>query len=505
MSVSMEERLKRRKLDALKRGVHRVTGGEDLPVATHVVGIGRAGARAVSEILRNLVPGASRLTALVVDIGEQDLGDLRALAARIPAAQADVTIVALEIPPTDALFATLSNYRDFLRLEYPNTVWNPRFQPWLDPQSALPAPGQAIPRAVAKAIYGQAFYGGERSLERVLRGFASGVDAVNSQPVVAIIFGIGGGTGSGIAADLARHLSSGMFGRRALVAGIGIAPCDGDAAEHGPAHLFPVLCELDCLGDEGKNRGIVASCGELFRNPYTAGFIMMPLQPAWEGTKDLAAAQQRCNEEIAALVTTNGGAHLWELLRLLNWVAAPSTQHSAARTPWGAKWIHMLGYADLVDPSIPISADLPRALGLRPGYQPEFIEIRVADPAASAAAGTQIESAFHPDVPPSVVAGGRPGSVQFILPCVTKHDLIAFAEARAAYDATGSEQKLLDHALLLEHGVLLCEPSTRIAGMAGASLWGGDSWIAVPLADIRGDASQPGAAALESLATGEAA
>jgi hypothetical protein len=297
---------------------------------------------------------------------------------------------------------------------------------------------------------------------------------------------MGGGTGSGIAADLARHLSSGIFGRRALVAGIGIAPCDGDAPEHGAAHLFPMLSELDCLGDESKNRGIVMSCGELFRNPYTAGFIMVPTQHVWAATKDLAATQARCNQEIASLITTRGGANLWELLRLLNWVAAPSTQHSAARTPWGPKWIHMLGYADLADGPVPLSSELPAQLGLLASYHPEFIEMRVAEPAASAADSAKLEAAFGPDVPPSVVDGGRAGSTQFILPCVTKYDLQLFAQAREAYDGATNDQKRLDHALLLEQGVLLCEPSTRIVGMAGASLWGGDSWIAVPLVDIRG-------------------
>jgi hypothetical protein len=40
--------------------------------------------------------------------------------------------------------------------------------------------------------------------------------------------------------------------------------------------------------------------------------------------------------------------------------------------------------------------------------------------------------------------------------------------------------------LLLDQGIMLCEPSTQLDGMAGASLGGGNSWIAVPLSDIRG-------------------
>jgi hypothetical protein len=86
-----------------------------------------------------------------------------------------------------------------------------------------------------------------------------------------------------------------------------------------------------------------------------------------------------------------------------------------------------------------------------------------------------------------VVEGGGKGSVQFILPRLGKLDLQVFAEARAAYDAMEEEERLLDHSLLLEQGILLCEPSTRLEGMAGASLGAGSSWIAVPLEDVRGD------------------
>ncbi len=165
--------------------------------------------------------------------------------------------------------------------------------------------------------------------------------------MVAVIFGAGGGTGSGMVVDLARHLSNVVFGRQALTVGIGILPCDGDKPQHRGGALYATLNEFDCLSDETKNQGVVAACGELFRNPFTAGVILVPQQPAWVATGDLAKTQARVSQEIAALVTARGGANLWETLRLLNWVAAPSTQHSAARTPWGAHWIHMLGFADL--------------------------------------------------------------------------------------------------------------------------------------------------------------
>jgi hypothetical protein len=59
----------------------------------------------------------------------------------------------------------------------------------------------------------------------------------------------------------------------------------------------------------------------------------------------------------------------------------------------------------------------------------------------------------------------------------------------AAYDAEDDNQRLLNHSLLLDQGIMLCEPSTQLEGMAGASLGEGNSWIAVPLSDVRGQSA----------------
>lgn len=484
MSMTVEERLKRRKFDALKRGVHRVTGAETLPIGTHIVGIGKAGAGVILATLRQLESGAPKLMALAVDIGDGDLAELRAFAATIPPSQAEVVTVSLEAPAAQALKDGIRRYPDFLTLEYPMHQHANLSSTWLPPKVDVVQPSGHFRRAIAKAIYGLAYYDGDRPMERTLRRFAAGVDDARAQSMVAIVFGMGGGTGSGIALDLARHLSNRLFGRRILVTGIGIAPCNGDLPEHQGAALFPLLNELDCLADEAKNQGVVASCGELFRNPFTAGFIVVPQQAAWEGSASLIETNRRSSQQVASLLTRRAGANAWELLRLLNWVAAPSTQHSAARTPWGARWLHMLGSTDALTP---IGPALRAQLGLLTTYTPEFIEMRVADPEAASETAAALATALSPEVPPHIVGGGEPGTVQFILPCVGKTDLALFFHARDAYGDLPLVDRILDHALLLDQGVLLSERSTQLQDMAGASLEGGEAWIAVPYADLCGD------------------
>ena len=493
--ASTEEKIQRRKLDSLKRGIHRIDDKVGVPYRIHLVGIGTAGTAVVAHALQEisdeaLAADGARLSVLAVDIGKSDgLEAVRTQQGRISGDHAHIETLQLEVPDGAELHESLKRYPEFLRLEYPLYQGAAAYEPWLDAQIAMPAQGQSVPRAIAKAIYGAAYYDGVRPAEAALRRFARSVSATPGESLVCICFGLGGGTGSGIAVDLARHLSNVRFGRRVLVAGIGIAPCDGDAAERQGAHVFPVLSELDCVGDEAKNKGAVMACGDLYRNPFTAGFLLVPQQHVWEATKDIDATHSRVDEEIASLLTLRNGANLWEALRLLNWVAAPLTQHSAARTPYGTRWIHMLGFADVEGRKLSIDGDLPQRLGLLPTYKPEFIEARIAsrtDEKGQIAAKT-LNATFGPVIEPEITGGGRAGSVQFILPQVSKLDLRIFAEARDAYDAQTYERKLLGHSWLLERGVMLCEPSTTLEGMAGASLSGQSNWVAVPYASLRGD------------------
>ncbi len=288
--ASMEDKLARRKLDALRRGIHRLGEGETMPAEVHMLGIGKAGAGVIAEVLRDAPQRLAddpelRITALAIDIGGQDLGEVAKLADALPKDRAQVETLALPMPSRKDLFATLRRYREFLKLEYPRYYWNPNYEPWVPSNIVLPEAGTHIPRALAKGVYGKAFYDGAREMNAAIERFADSVDASPGQAAVAIVFGLGGGTGSGMVVDLARHLSNVHFGRRNLVVGIGIAPCEGDAEAHRGPHLFPVLNELDCMGDVAKNEGVIAVWGDLYRNPFTGGFLVVPQEHVWQATR----------------------------------------------------------------------------------------------------------------------------------------------------------------------------------------------------------------------------
>lgn len=489
--ANMEEKLAKRKLDALMRGIHRIGEGDSVPAEVYVLGIGKAGAGVVAEVLREAPQRLAedpdyRVTALVIDIGEGDLGEVRSLADGLGSERTQVEIIALEMPDRKDLFGTLRRYREFLKLEYPRYYWNPNYEPWVPSNITLPGSDEHIPRALAKAVYGKAFYDDGREMNAALGRFSGRVDASPGQAAVALVFGLGGGTGSGMVVDLARHLSNVHFGRRNLVVGIGIAPCEGDPEVHRGPHLFPVLNELDCMGDVAKNEGVIAVWGDLYRNPFTGGFLVVPQEHVWQATKDLEATHQRVDREIASFLTRNKGVDFWETLRLLNWVGAPPTQHAAARTQYGPRWAHVLSFIDSEGP-LASGTGLRAALGLRDSYKPEYIEARAADAGDGKAAAVLTES-FHPLVDANAVAspGALVRSLQFILPCVAKTDLDLFYRARDLYDTRDWEEKLSDHSWLLDLGVLLCEPAIRFDGMAGECLWGCACWVVVPYDQIRG-------------------
>jgi hypothetical protein len=497
--VDQQEVLRiRKRLEALKRGgVHRVKDSEPMPSAVHVIGIGKAGADFIAQMIRQapddfLADDRKRFTALAVDIGKQNLVQVEDLAETLPSDRAQIRTLALEVPSRDELFSSLRRYREYLKLEYPRYYWNPNYEPWLPDAITIPNRGEPFPRAISKAIYGTAYYEGEKPMDRELELFAKSVDAATCQSIVCVVFALGDGVGSGIVVDLARHLSNVKFGRRALVLGVGIAPCEGDPPFERDGSLFPTINELDCMLDQEKNQGVVQVWGDLYRNPFTAGFLMVPQKPVWQETKDLAATKQKVNSELASFFTRNQGLDIYETMRLLNWVGAPPSQHMAARSQYGDRWAHLFGFTSFESST----DDLPTQLGIVPGtFKPDFFEIRVSAPKSAGLDAKlselvgKMNKSFSPILEPEVIQLPSSGEthVQFVIPGAKKANLDLFYEARLTYDQQTWDEKLLQHSWLLELGVMLSEPAIRFEGMAGECLWGCACWVVVPYSAIRGE------------------
>jgi hypothetical protein len=471
------------RIEALsKEQVHRA-GDHEGPFSLHVLGLGGTGVGIITELLKDAPEG---LTALAVDIGSSDLAKVSDAATK--ASNAAVRTVELPVPTREALSTSLNRYREFLKMEYPRYYWNPNYEPWLPGDLELPAPGERFPRAVAKAIYGSEYYQ-NREITKALDEFAEGILSSDKTPLVVVAFSLGGAVGSGVVVEIARHLSNIKLGRRPWVVGIGVLPCGADDPRIADGSFFPVINELDCMIDTEKNDGVMAVWGDLYKNPFTGGFFVVPQDDVQEITGDLATTHSYVDSGIAGFLAAGGSNNLYETLKALNWLAVPGDQwHPAIRGQQSDRWVNVLTTRLLED------AGSLSGTGLSKGFSTEYAEARVlggkkdevakAAEAVAAAIGTVASTR----VDPVVLEGEGPGVVSIVLPRASKLDLELFTKSRDLYDVIESwETKLLMHSWLLDLGVMLCEPSIRFDGMGGECIWGCACWVVVPHAAIRGE------------------
>jgi Tubulin like len=465
--------------------IHR-TGDQEGPFSIHILGLGRTGASVIEQLLQSppkgfLEDSHTRFTALAVDIGDEDLAPVReaADAAGLPEERTQVRTVAMEAPSRDDFFASLRRYREYLKIEYPRYYWNPNYEPWLPEDIEMPSAGDHFPRAVAKGIYNREYYEGG-PIARELDAFAQSINASETVPIVFVVFNLAGGTGSGVVVDIARHLSSIKLGRRHIVVGIGVLPSEDDPTGTRDGVLFPVINELDCMLDQEKNDGVQTVWGDLYRNPFSGGFFVAP-------------QTEYVDEGIVSFITQENGLHIYETLKLLNWLNSPTDQmHPATRAPFTDRWVNIL-----LSQKIDDAQNLPASLKfMADGAYPEYAEARVLAPTAAfdseAGAkeiGDQISSAVTTLVEPDVIHFDTEDEsfVHVSMPRLTKLDLADFSAARDAYDQMSWDEKILAHAWLLDLGTMLCEPSTRFEGMAGECIWGCACWVVVPFTAIRGE------------------
>jgi Tubulin like len=469
--------------------VHQAAEHEG-PFSLHVVGVGGTGAAVVERLLKEPPAGLfgqpeTRLTGLVVDVDLEAVS--KVTAAATAAGNDSIHTVTMAVPERDDLLGSLRRFREYLKMEYPRYYWNPNYEPWLPSDVEIPAAGESMPRAVAKAIYASEYYQGGLVAD-AMDGFARGVDDGVSTPIVCVVFSLAGGTGSGVVVDLARHLSSVKLGRRPWVVGIGVLPTPDDpaAADGG---FFPVINELDCMVDSEKNPGVMAVWGDLYKNPFTGGFFAVSQDDAFAVTGgDLAATHEVVDTGIVNFIGRDGGKHLYETLKAVNWLSVEgSSWHPAIRSQPSDRWISLLTVRSG-------SSDAPVALGLEGQPLSEYVEMRVfGSSSTSDVLAQSVGSAVSTAVPVGVrsFAGeGKPLTLT-VVPRLSKLDLDDFVAQRDLYDERTWDEKLLMHSWLLDLGVMLCEPSIRFDGLGGECIWGCACWVVVPHAAIRGVSAAP--------------
>lgn len=542
---------------------HSSTGRQS-PHAQHVVGIGNAGiglARGffrVGETEDMLEDPRARLSMLAIDIEEagQESGSqlepfrqeriefLDRLEERgIPRDRANITVRSLEVPDKDDLMETLRNYDKYLQKEYPARGADPGYEPWLpedmeelleisesEGRHPIGTTDQQMgelkdvyaPRAVAKAIYGYHYYN-TGILADDLDEFAESVQATDLPSLVFGGFGVGGGTGSGMAVDLSRHLVTERLGREYPYIGLGVLPNDrGDDPEHhrGPG-VYTTLNEIDCLVDEEKNQGVVDVWGELYRNPFTGGFMLVPTAHVidrvsyyTEATKDYSAhwlkqGRKFIADSSAKYITRDQSRYFYNAMK-----SGPQSELAAPheKVPKYERSLNVMGLCKFAHPGVQkipgdsneeYREDYRRSIrkirekfDLPDDFTTNYIDVSVAAPRWIWT--EELTQDLTDELSPWVKNGADDITIdvieafdtltayaQILFSGVAKTDLGLYAESREKYDALSDEEKVLQHSLLLENGVVLSEPSD-VEGKAGKGLWDSGARIDVPYEDVRG-------------------
>ncbi|MEM4058733.1 MAG: tubulin-like doman-containing protein [Thermoplasmata archaeon] len=253
-----------------------------------LIGLGGTGCNIISHILKDkellnyiIIENDLKINMLAIDIADGDINELKDTYNEIlktlknrGVSQDKVFLrtATIKFSSPDVLFDFLQKYPDYLKREGKEIK---NYKPWIDTSIRIPnlAGGVGRLRGLAKAIYELNYYHFSE-LSNTIEEFLNRVSSSTIQPLILTIFGVGGGTGSGVIYELASHLKKKIGGGIPIV-GLGILPSNNDdSLAKGPAP-YETLHEFANIFDINKNP----------ENPLSLMFFA-PLQTAVTETKD---------------------------------------------------------------------------------------------------------------------------------------------------------------------------------------------------------------------------
>jgi hypothetical protein len=278
-----------------------------------LIGLGSAGTNIVEAFLANrktkelMQNDLTRLSLLAIDIADPEIRSLQEtyeqitksmIKAGIPSERMRLIAQSVKFPTAEAMF-------DFINQKYGEYLIGEgaklNFHPWLESTMAIPpmAGGAGRRRALAKAIYALNYYqlGIIRSC---INSFKEQALSSIVTPTVVLVYGLGGGTGSGVFFDFARHLRK-VLGSGVPIIAFVITPCGGDDPPAKGCSAFVAMNELSLLLNKDYNEYICNEYGEYYRNPLNA-LIYLPLLPAFSKIGNIVTARREMDEMVVDLL-----------------------------------------------------------------------------------------------------------------------------------------------------------------------------------------------------------
>ncbi|MBI2854180.1 MAG: hypothetical protein HYX87_04575 [Chloroflexi bacterium] len=318
----------------------------------HFVGLGGTGAEILASLMRNknlvlplLKTEGVRISCMALDVAD---GEVRTLLSaydelkkelrlrNIPSEKILLTTKLLKFNTPQVMFDAVQEYPEYLKREGCRIPTD--YKPWLTSAMDIPplAGGVGRRRALAKGIYALNYHLLGNVNESII-SFKEHMVGSTWQPIVFVIYGMGGGSGGGMALDFVRHLRK-QLGSGVPVIGITILPCPGDDPPAKGASAFVSLLEHSLLLDRAGNNMVVNEFGSCYQTPFNA-FFMMPLGPAWGQGKGILYARQIIDDAIGDT-----------LVNCMNFDLADLLAHIGTNVDLEGKWINTLSTVSLSYP-----------------------------------------------------------------------------------------------------------------------------------------------------------
>ncbi len=278
------------------------------------------------------------IACLAVDVAEADLASLQGAykktVSRLESKGVSVDRLwvrglNMKFNTPESLFEFMGKYNTYLMKD--GIVIN-NYKPWIQSSMTIPplAGGVGRMRALSKAVYNLNYYH-YSEMNSAVSVFKDRVLTSKNQPIVVLNFGLGGGTGSGMVFDFARHLRA-KLGSSVPLVGIAILPSSADdLLARGPAP-YNALLEAELVANRQLNERVANKYGMAYANPFTALFFF-PLDPVYNNRNSLVTAKKELDDAVIDILSM-----------LMRFDLADLLSRVGTNNDFGPNWAHTIAY-----------------------------------------------------------------------------------------------------------------------------------------------------------------
>jgi len=312
--------------------------------SVHLVGLGGTGTNVIQSLVESdrlfklLSQEDFGIACLAIDVADADLASLvsayKKTVSKLESKGVSVDRLwvrglNMKFNTPESLFEFMGKFNTYLMKD---GIVIDNYRPWIQSTMTIPplAGGVGRMRALSKAVYNLNYYH-YSEMNSAISVFKDKVLTSKSQPIVVLTFGLGGGTGSGMVFDFARHLRA-KLGSSVPIVGLAILPSSADdLLARGPAP-YNALMEAELMCNRGLNEKTARKYGEAYTNPFTA-LLFLPLDPVYNNRNSLVTAKKELDD---AVIDILGMLMRFDLADLLSRVGS--------NNDFGSSWAHTVSY-----------------------------------------------------------------------------------------------------------------------------------------------------------------